>query len=206
MDIEKLKETLSANGVDEKTIAKVIEDLAEEDEEEPKDETLDEGKTEEELPPSENDEPKEDDATPSDDEDGAEKEEGDAPQDEDVPPVPVEDVPPAESQEDVVVEEPLPQEQPVEEMPPVEEVAPQPVVPQVDPDLLSKLEEQASTIEGLLARVDSLESALKQAGVLDASDGEEVGIDNPRVPDTSSNGAIDDFDEALAYLNGRKRY
>ena len=62
--------------------------------------------------------------------------------------------------EAVAMEEPNPA--PIPEEPPVEEPAPQ---PQVDfADYENKLEEQNKTIEALLARVESLEEALKGAG------------------------------------------
>lgn len=201
MDIEKLKETLLANGVDEETADKVIADLEKPDDEEPK--VDEEGKAEEELPPSTGDD-KGDDESESDDEDGKDSEEGELPPDEVVPPVQEEELPPEEVAPEVPpVEQPLPEELPPE-LPPVED--PLPPAPEFDPtELLGKVDEQKATIEGLLSRIDSLEDALKKAGILDASDGEEVGLDNPNVPPTNP-GAIDEYDDALAILNGKKHY
>ena len=200
MDIEKLKETLLANGVDEETAAKVIADMEKPEDE--KTEVEDEGKSEEEVPPSSEDDKGEDESN-GDDEDGA-NEEGELPPEEDVPPVPQEELPSVEIPQEMPVEEPAPQELPPE-VPPVEE-QPLPPTPGFDPtEMLGKLDEYKATIDGLLARVDSLEQALKQVGVLDESDGEEVGVDNPNVP-PSNPGAVDEFDDALAVLNGKKHY
>lgn len=193
MDIEKLRETLSANGIDEDTIAKIIDDLEKEDNDDKEsDDNPDDGKTVDEVPPSTNEEVSEDNVVPPVEEDGAPIEEGAVPPEADLPPVPQEEVvPPAE-------------EPPV---PPQEEVPPAPVPPAFNPDeLIAKYEELKAANDGLLARVDSLEQALKDVGVLDKSDAEEVGIDDQRIPPSGSNGAVDAFDDALDFLNNRKHY
>lgn len=199
MDIEKLKETLKANGVEEEKIDKIIADLAEEnkpDQEgnEKVEETQVDGKTEEEVPPAPTDEvtPVE---VPDEPNEGNPNEEGVEPQEGEVPPVPPVDG------------ELPPQEVPPTDVPPVEDVPP---VPQFDPtELLGKIDElngkvveYEKTIEGLVSRIESLEGALKTAGVLETNDNEnDVGIDEARIPGSSSNGADSAFASALAKLN-----
>jgi len=208
MDIEKLKETLAANGIDEETIARILADLEKELEEKKEgEEPQAEGKTEEDVPPASEEEGKEENPEEGNVDDGAKEGEGDVPPEGDIPPIPTEeevpptDVPPT----DVPPSEEVPPQPPVEEVPPAEEVPP---VPPFNPEeFLAKIDEQGKTIEGLLARIESLEGALAQAGVLDKSDEEsEIGVDDSNVPPTGSNGAIDEFDDALSILNGRKRY
>ena len=209
MDIEKLKETLAANGVDEETIAKVIADLEKEPEDDKKKEGNDapvDGKPEDGEPTAKNDEEGQGDDNPKGDEDdGNSNEEGNKPQDDIVPPVqndevvPPTDIPPTDvPPEDVV---------PPTDVPPTDVP---PAIPPIDPrfeEAMQKVEEQAKTIEGLLARVDSLEGALAQAGVLDKSDANsEVGVDESILPQNGSNGAVDAFDDALAVLNGKRKY
>ena len=207
MDIEKLKETLAANGIDEETIAKIVADLGKSEKDEPKegDEPKEdgvpaEGKTEEEVPPANNEEEGKGEKEPEGEVNDGTKEEGAAPEEGEVPPQVLEEVPPTEvAPTDVPPTEELPQEPPVEEVPPVPPFNPE--------EFLAKIDEQGKTIEGLLARIESLEGALAQAGVLDKSDEEtEIGVDDSNVPPTGSNGAIDEFDDALSILNGRKRY
>lgn len=194
MDIEKLRETLSANGVDDETIAKVIADLEKTDDEDekPNEDNKEDGTSANDEPPAKDTDDVDNDDLPPGSNDGAPIEEGATPPDADLPPVPpTDDVPPAE-------------EPPV---PPQEEVPPAPVPPAFNPDeLIAKYEELKAANDGLLARVDSLEQALKDVGVLDKSDAEEVGIDDQRIPPSGSNGAVDAFDDALDFLNNRKHY
>ena len=112
-----------------------------------------------------------------------------APQEVPVPPLPPEGAVPPE----------VPQEVPGQEVPP--EVPP---IPQTDPTELeavkAELEEQKKANEGLLARVDSLEKALKAAGILEGTP-ESVGVEpNPTLPDApNGQGAI--LDEVLKQIN-----
>lgn len=105
---------------------------------------------------------------------------------EEVPPVPTEEVTPVEPTPDVV--------------PPVEE--PQ---PPFDPSpLLSAIEELQKANEGLIARVESLEEALRVAGVLDGENpATQVGDPNPS--QTPQNPTNDVFNDVLRELNGNKR-
>ena len=95
-----------------------------------------------------------------------------------------------------------PQPEPGPELPP--EVVPPPA-PTIDPSVVEELrgalEEQKKANEGLLARVDSLEQALKAAGILEGTP--SVGVEpNPTLPDApNGQGAI--LDEVLKQINGR---
>lgn len=199
MDIEKIKETLKANGIEEEKIDKIIADLAEEDKPDPSDEVVDdnqaEGKTEEDVPPAPSDDVVPDQDVPVVIEEGNPSEEGDVPPDGDVPPIP-----PTE-------EEVLPADVPPTEVPP-QDVPPQ--LPPFDPTELiakvdeaySKIEELTKTIEGLDARNKSLEDALAKAGVLEPNNEESsIGVDGSVIPGSSSNGADSAFQSALAKLN-----
>lgn len=198
MDIEKLKETLSANGIDDETIAKILADLekSDEDDEKPSEDNEGDGTPAEDEPPASNEDVPSDDDLPPGSNDGAPIEEGATPPDADLPPVPPsEDVPPAD-------EPPVP---PQEEVPPAE--VPAEVPPAFNPDeFIAKYEELKAANEGLVARIESLEQALRDVGVLDKSDAEEIGVDDQRIPPSGSNGAIDAFDDALDVLNNRKHY
>lgn len=94
-----------------------------------------------------------------------------------------------------------------EQVPPTEEPAlpPVPEVPQFDPtELLAKLDELSKANEGLMSRVQSLEDALKKAGVVDESSQSQVGDDTPNVPGEPSD--TDILNEQLKFMNGRKQY
>lgn len=201
MDIEKLKETLKANGIDDETIAKIIADMEKKPEEgekpqegdEPKgDEPQGEGDPEKGEPtPTPEDVNPED--VPSENNEGDPQGEGELPPDEEVPPTPN--------------PEELPPEVPPEVVPPTpEEPGPEvPPVPPFDPtELLGKIDEMGKSIEGLLARIGSLEDALKGAGVLEKSDDENIGFENQGLPGTSSVGADSAMVSALAKLNNHR--
>lgn len=202
MDLEKLKETLKANGVEEEKIDKILADLVEEEPVDDKDVDEPQADGQEpkgDLPPATTDEVVPTD-TPVVEEVVTPKEEGETPQDDDIPPVPPTD-------EDVV-----PTDVPPTDVPPTEDVVP--AVPQFDPtELIGKLDaqeglinEQNKTIEGLVARIQSLEDALQKSGVLEKADEENVGIDETRVPDSGSIDAHSPMSSALAKLNGNKHF
>ena len=194
MDIEKLKESLKANGVDEETIAKVLADLEEKPEgkDEENNEPQGEGKPEEGEPtPNPDEVPPQD--TPSENNEGDPQEEGELPPDGEVPPTPnPEELPPEVPPQDV----PPTPEEPTPEVPPV---------PPFDPtELIGKVDELGKTIEGLLARIGSLEDALKGAGVLEKPDEENIGFENQGLPGTSSVGADSAMVSALNKLNNKR--
>lgn len=106
---------------------------------------------------------------------------------------------------------------PTEEVPPVApegEVPPaEPVAPAFDPtdligmvtDLQGKLDEQLKANQGLVARIDALEEALKAAKVID--DGNpvtEIGDPNPSA--APQNPTSDVLGDVMAKLNGNKRF
>lgn len=102
-----------------------------------------------------------------------------------------------EEPNEVTPEEPTPA--PIPEEPPVEEPAPQ---PQVDfAEYETKLDEQNKTIEALLARVESLEEALKGAGVLEGQVS-PVGYHKPEARDKEPIG--DGLDDFFSRVNRRK--
>lgn len=105
--------------------------------------------------------------------------------------------PKGEEPNEVTPEEPTPA--PIPEEPPVEEPAPQ---PQFDfADYENKLDEQNKTIEALLARVESLEEALKGAGVLEGQTS-PVGYHKPEARDKDPIG--DGLDDFFSRVNRRK--
>lgn len=102
-----------------------------------------------------------------------------------------------EEPNEVTPEEPT--TEPIPETQPVEETTPQ---PQVDfADYENKLEEQNKTIEALLARVESLEEALKGAGVLEGQVS-PVGYHKPEARDKEPIG--DGLDDFFSRVNRRK--
>lgn len=121
-----------------------------------------------------------------------------------VPPLPNDVLPPEDSPSDeppleVPPEVPadIPPEQPTPEVP--LEVPP---IPQVDPqqvqELVTKLEELQKANEGLLARVSSLEEALKNAGVIEGT--QSVGDDRPYLSESKEDNVLDDV---LRTLNNK---
>lgn len=89
--------------------------------------------------------------------------------------------------------------EPIPETKPVEETTPQ---PQVDfADYENKLDEQNKTIEALLARVESLEEALKGAGVLEGQVS-PVGYHKPEARDKEPIG--DGLDDFFSRVNRKK--
>lgn len=203
MDIEKLKETLKANGVDDETIAKVITDLEKKPEEgekpdeneKPKDESQGGGDPENGDPTPNPDEVPPVEEQPSENNVGNPSEQGELPPDGEVPPL-------SPNQGE------LPPDVPPSEVPPTTPEEPGPEVPPVPPfdptELLGKIDEMGKSIEGLLARIGSLEDALKGAGVLEKGDDEQIGFENRGLPGSSSIGADDAMVSALNKLNGKR--
>lgn len=89
---------------------------------------------------------------------------------------------------------------------PVDPATQEPLIPQVDPNLVQELQTQLGeankTIEGLVARIDSLEEALKGAGVITSSSA--LGDEKPRItPNANRENGDEAFDEVLAAINGK---
>lgn len=203
--LDKIRSVLKKHGLEEEVIEEVESELSDDTpEEEPTEEPVDEEPAPSEAPVDEG----EGEPAPAEDE----------PLPEDV--APAEDVP---VEPEAPVEEPLPEETPaeepavegqVEELPKgVEEVKvgaePEPEAPAVDGsdleqvgELMSQLEEYKKANEGLLARVEALESALKESGIMDEApkSNAPVGVDDgTRTPDYHDDEA--DFDAMLDKIN-----
>lgn len=114
--------------------------------------------------------------------------------------VPAEEpIPPVEGSESNAGEKPIPQEEPI----PAEEQLP-PVAPYDDTELKTLIGEQAKVIEGLTARIQSLEEALVKSGVIEkGGETNPVGGDNPQNIE-NTNVVENSMDDALRLLNGHK--
>ena len=200
IDVEKLKAALAELGLEEGQIEEVVAASSDEPKEDP------EGKSEEENTSGENPAPEE---KPSESE-GNEGEGDVVPPQDEVPAEP-EVVPPVPEvpQDEVPVEEPPVEEPPVEEVPAEEPPVPGPELPpqfvsiEEFAEVKNELAEQKKANEGLLARVGSLEQALKDAGVIDGSVDSSVGIDDPSAPGATNVDTT--LDDVLRDIN-RKGY
>lgn len=115
--------------------------------------------------------------------------------------LPTDEVPPTEG-EPVPPEEVVPPVEP--EVPPVPPFDPTPILEQVNA-LQGQLDEYKKANEGLLARVQSLEEALKSAGVI--SEGNPVNEVGDERPSAAPQSPTDDvFGDVMRELNGGKRY
>lgn len=87
------------------------------------------------------------------------------------------------------------------EVPPESQPTPTPTVdPQIQ-DLLTEIEELKKANEGLLARVSSLEEALKSAGVIEG--GLSFGDERPSLPTSEETQANDQLASILRQINGK---
>lgn len=181
--IEKLIGALSKLGLEESVINGVIAEVTAPDA--PTEEVPPSGDPD--LPPSDDVVPPTEDVPPTEEEDGK---------------LPPSDVPPAEETQ----EAPNPQEVP-------NDVPPAAPVPPFDPtDLINSInelkgqnDELAKANEGLIARVNSLEEALKNAGVIDGTN-PTTQVGDP-LPTAAPQSPTDDvFSSVLSELNGHKRF
>ena len=130
--------------------------------------------------------------------------------DEEVPPTsepPAEEVPPVE---DTPLPEGMDRVDPSQignEVPPVpntDEPVPNPVTPDTpNVDYEQKIKEQNDLIEAQKVRIDSLEEALKKAGILtDSGETNQVGVDDNQAP---ANDPLDDpVERVLKEINGKR--
>ena len=127
--------------------------------------------------------------------------------DEEVPPT-AEEVPPVE---DTPLPEGMDRVDPSQignEVPPVpntDEPVPNPVTPDTpNVDYEQKIKEQNDLIEAQKKRIDSLEEALKKAGILtDSGETNQVGVDDNQAP---ANDPLDDpVERVLKEINGKNR-
>lgn len=140
----------------------------------------------------------------------------------DVPPTPADEPVPEGEGDPTQVADPIPPSEgdvppegdpvPPQDVPAPVDPIPAPTVPPFDPteliaqisDLTGKLDEEHKANEGLVARIQSLEEALKNAGIIDGSVASQVGdqlpSDNPQEP------TEDVFSETIRQLNGGRRF
>lgn len=199
---KKLTKILAKAGLNEEEIGKIVEEVEGAVSEETNEE---EGNPEETpLPPSEE---LSEGEVPNPEEGAAPIEEAPIPPQAEEEPAPQpEEVPPGDGN----IEEALKQLAAQEEgaIPPeagVPPTPPEPLVPQVDPALVQELQsalgEANKTIEALTARIDSLEEALKGAGVITGSS--QLGDETPRITPNANADQNDAFDDVLNVINGR---
>lgn len=125
-----------------------------------------------------------------------------------------EEVPPSAEEVPPVEDTPLPEgmnridpSQIGNEVPPVpntDEPVPNPVTPDTpNVDYEQKIKEQNDLIEAQKKRIDSLEEALKKAGILtDSGETNQVGVDDNQAP---ANDPLDDpVERVLKEINGRR--
>lgn len=203
--IKKLQKLLSKAGLDESKIQEIVSEVEsstndeEEIEETPVAEV--EGETEEELPV---DEPAPVEEALAENPPAEPEVEGESS---------VETPAPETVESEVVEESKDPNEVNPAELIPSDEPAPE-VEPSVEPELppqpdqtiefQNKIEEQSKTIDGLLSRIDALEKALTESGIMQVEEkGEEgFGVDSSKVP--ANEPADDPMVAVLDRINGRR--
>lgn len=103
---------------------------------------------------------------------------------------------------------PMETPQPSDVVPEDQAIPPTAPVPTIDPNqfaqLMTDYQEMKKANEGLLARVESLESALREAGVI--SGNSVLGDENPRVTPNSNTQMSNPMDDVLREINPRKYY
>ena len=194
ISFDELRELLKKLGHSDEEIEEAVKSF--EKEEAPEDEVKEEVKVEVESEPTPEEGSDAEDGseeTPSDDvppSDESEPESGESsdvepPVDEEVPSKPVDEVSPVEDEVPPAEGEPLPEGvsevDPDAPVPAVDETPTEPVQSDVDVQaLLSQIEEYKKSNDGLLARLEAMESALKEAGVLGegAVSSKPVGVDD----------------------------
>lgn len=192
-----LKEVLAKEGLEEDKVDAIVNEV--------------EGKlAEEDVPEDAN--PEEEGATEPSEEEVAEptqapEEEPAAPTEGEVPPE-EEVVPPGDGNIEQALNELAAQEQgataPEEEVvppTPTQEQLPPPIDPSQLEQLTHDLGEANKTIEGLVARINSLEEALKSAGVITSDS--KVGDETPRITPNASADQNDAFDDIINVINGK---
>lgn len=206
---KKLRKILAKEGLDEEQVDKIVAEVddatTEEDVPEganPEDAPNPEGEEEPVPPTPEEEEPVEEPAP--------EEPVPPAPAPEEpVPPTPV---PPADGSIESVLENfnPTPEEVPPEGQPAPEGQPVPPAAPAPDPvieELKAQYEEQKKANEGLQARVDTLEKALRDAGILEGEGTSAVvGVEQNIVPEDKKDDFSGTLDEVLTQVNNKNRY
>ena len=199
--LNKLVEVLKSHGLADEEIEKVKTELTVEDEPKEEESVESEEEVETETTPDVSSVAEGEDVEVEEPEE-SKPVESEEPKGEEVAPVP-------EVEEEVVEEEPQP-EQPNDLPEGVEEVNPDQPQLEEQPNeqaseiqsLLSQLEEERKAREGLLARIDALESALKESGVISETrvESKQIGVDDPtRVQDYHDDDEM--FDRILNDVN-----
>ena len=197
---KKLKKILAKAGLDEDKIDEVVEEVEEATSEEVVEE---DGNPEEaQVPPTE----EEGGEVPPEVVEEVVNEEQPAPQEAPLEgEAPIEEVPPTDGSIEQALGELAAQEQgevPQEVVAPTPDQAP---LPPIDPTLVEELKTQLGeankTIEGLTARIDSLEEALRSAGVI--SSDSKLGDETPRITPNANQESEDAFDEIINHINGK---
>ena len=203
--LKRLKKELSKLGLDEEKQKEILDiinsdDDVEDDEAEIVEEEVEKVEPEEDASPEGDGKSEDEISEPVDP--LAPESEGD----EEVPPT-TEEVPPVE---DTPLPEGMDRVDPSQignEVPPVpntDEPVPNPVTPDTpNVDYEQKIKEQNDLIEAQKKRIDSLEEALKKAGILtDSGETNQVGVDDNQAP---ANDPLDDpVERVLKEINGRR--
>lgn len=202
--LKKLKKELSKLGLDEEKQKEILDIINSDDEDVEEDNAEiveEEVKVPEEVASPEGD-GKSEDEIPEPVDPLAPESEGD----EEVPPT-VKEVPPVE---DTPLPEGMDRVDPsqigneVSPVPNTDEPVPNPVTPDTpNVDYEQKIKEQNDLIEAQKKRIDSLEEALKKAGILtDSGETNQVGVDDNQAP---ANDPLDDpVERVLKEINGRR--
>ena len=203
--LKKLKKELSKLGLDEEKQKEIL-DIINSDDEDVEENDAEIVEKEVKVEPEEDASPegdgKSEDEIPEPVDPLAPESEGD----EEVPPT-TEEVPPVE---DTPLPEGMDRVDPSQignEVPPVpntDEPVPNPVTPDTpNVDYEQKIKEQNDLIEAQKKRIDSLEEALKKAGILtDSGETNQVGVDDNQAP---ANDPLDDpVERVLKEINGRR--
>lgn len=203
--LKKLKKELSKLGLDEEKQKEIL-DIINSDDEDVEENDAEIVEKEVKVEPEEDASPegdgKSEDEIPEPVDPLAPESEGD----EEVPPT-TEEVPPVE---DTPLPEGMDRVDPSQignEVPPVpntDEPVPNPVTPDTpNVDYEQKIKEQNDLIEAQKKRIDSLEEALKKAGILtDSGETNQVGVDDNQAP---ANDPLDDpVERVLKEINGKR--
>lgn len=191
---KKLKKILAKAGLDEDKVDDIVDEV-------------EVALTEEEVPEDVNPEENEAQVPPSEEEGAPTPEEAQVPPESEPAP---EEVPPTEEpapqETDGSIEQALNQLAAEEgAQTPEADVLPAPAIPAIDPNEVAKLtkdlNEANKTIEGLVKRIDSLEDALKSAGVITSET--KVGDETPRITPNANQDNADAFDDILDVINGK---
>lgn len=194
--LEKLRKILGKLGVEEGKIENIIDEVANEGEEV---DVANEPAPEEPTEPTEEPMPEETEG------EGVAEDNAPIPEPVEESPVVEEPQPPVEEpSQDVNPADLIPNgEPPVEQPMPEEPVPPVPSMEDHTQELLGQIDELQKANEGLITRIDALEKALKDSGIMtEEKGGVDVGVDNSRTP--SNEEIYDPMPSVLSMINGHR--